>query len=419
MKKILVLISISFLVMAFAITPYPIDGYERTGIKRLKRLELIQSGELKDATALPLGALKSWEAISLNLASRKDDSLETFFHVDHGLQREIGGMFRGLDRSYSIAVLDISNPDSTRYAQRNETLGYQPGSVGKLAVLNALFHQLSKIYPDSFEQRIELLKNKSVKAGVWGLTDEHTVPIFNIEKNTLVKRQVIASDVFSLFEWADHMLSVSNNGAASIVWREALLMSVFCEKYPELTKEEADAYFKETPKKLLTDMANDIVNLPLRQLGITHEEWRLGSFFTGGANTYVGDKGGSIGTPLGLMKFLVQLEQGKVIDEASSLEMKRLMYMTDRRIRYAQSPSLKEAAVYFKSGSLYKCDRSKGEECGKYMGNVMNYMNSIIIVEHPDNCKYIVALMSNVLRKNSASDHMYLANLIDRAIRKG
>ncbi|TLF47017.1 serine hydrolase [Maribacter aurantiacus] len=419
MEKIVALVSICFLVMAFTVSPYPIDGYERTGIKRLKRLELIQSGELKDASTIPLGALKSWEEISLNLASRKEDSLGSFFQVDDGLQREIGGLFRGLDRSYSIAVLDISNPDSTRYAQRNETLGYQPGSVGKLAVLNALFTQLAKIYPDSFEQRIELLKNKSVKAGVWGLTDEHTVPIFNIEKNTLVKRQVIASDVFTLFEWADHMLSVSNNGAASIVWREALLMSVFCEKYPELTQEEADAYFKETPKKLLTDMANDIVNLPLRQLGITHEEWRLGSFFTGGANTYVGDKGGSIGTPLGLMKFLVQLEQGKVIDEASSLEMKRLMYMTDRRIRYAQSPSLKEAAVYFKSGSLYKCDRSKGEECGKYMGNVMNYMNSIIIVEHPDNCKYIVALMSNVLRKNSASDHMYLANLIDRAIRKG
>ncbi|RRQ50609.1 hypothetical protein DZC72_08770 [Maribacter algicola] len=419
MKKIVALASICFLVMAFTVSPYPIDGYERTGIKRLKRLELIQSGELKDAATIPLGALKSWEEISLNLASRKEDSLGSFFQVDDGLQREIGGLFRGLDRSYSIAVLDISNPDSTRYAQRNETLGYQPGSVGKLAVLNALFTQLAKIYPDSFEQRIELLKNKSVKSGVWGLTDEHTVPIFNIEKNTLVKRQVIASDVFTLFEWADHMLSVSNNGAASIVWREALLMSVFCEKYPELTQEEADAYFKETPKKLLTDMANDIVNLPLRQLGITHEEWRLGSFFTGGANTYVGDKGGSIGTPLGLMKFLVQLEQGKVIDEASSLEMKRLMYMTDRRIRYAQSPSLKEAAVYFKSGSLYKCDRSKGEECGKYMGNVMNYMNSIIIVEHPDNCKYIVALMSNVLRKNSASDHMYLANLIDKAIRKG
>ena len=118
------------------------------------------------------------------------------------------------------------------------------------------------------------------------------------------------------------------------------------------------------------------------------------------------------------MKFLVQLEQGKVVDEASSLEMKRLMYMTDRRIRYAQSPALKEAAVYFKSGSLYKCDRSNGEACGKYMGNVTNFMNSVIIVEHPDNCRYMVVLMTNVLRKNSASDHMYLAGNIDKIIRK-
>ncbi|MGB7393409.1 MAG: serine hydrolase, partial [Pricia sp.] len=251
-----------------------------------------------------------------------------------------------------------------------------------------------------------------------GLTDEHTIPIYNIEKNTLVKRQVVASDVFSLFEWADHMLSVSNNGAASIVWREVLLMAAFGEEYPELTEEQAAEYFKTTPKKELTDLGNDVVNLPLRDLGITADEWRLGSFFTRGANTYVGDKGGSIGTPLGLMKFLVQLEQGNVIDKESSLEMKRLMYMTDKRIRYAQSPALKEAAVYFKSGSLYKCDRSKGEECGKYMGNVINYMNSVAIVEHPNNCRYMVVLMTNVLRKNSASDHMYLAGSIDKLIRK-
>ena len=339
--------------------------------------------------------------------------------VNEDFQKEINALFRGLDKSYSLTVLDISDPKNVRYAERNETAGYQPGSVGKLAVLNGLFTQLAKIYPDSFEQRTELLKNKSVKAGVWGLTDEHTIPIFNIEKNTLVKRQVIASDVFTLYEWTDHMLSVSNNGAASIVWREVLLMAAFGDKYPDLTPEEADTYFKETPKKELTDLGNDVVNLPLRDLGITADEWRLGSFFTRGANTYVGDKGGSIGSPQGLMKFLVQLEQGNVVDEASSLEMKRLMYMTDRRIRYAQSPVLKEAAVYFKSGSLYKCDRSKGEACGKYMGNVTNFMNSVIIVEHPNNCRYMVVLMTNVLRKNSASDHMYLAGNIDKIIRKG
>ncbi|WP_282074483.1 serine hydrolase [Maribacter aquivivus] len=420
MKKIIVLLIVVLSASAFTTYKYyPIDGYERTGIKRLKRLELIKSGELKDATALPAGALKSYSDIQLNLLSRKSDSAMGLMQVNEDFQKEISALFRGLDKSYSLTVLDISDPENVRYAERNETAGYQPGSVGKLAVLVGLFTQLEKIYPDSFEKRTELLKNKSVKAGVWGLTDEHTIPIYNIEKNTLVKRQVIASDVFSLYEWADHMLSVSNNGAASIVWREVLLMAAFGEKYPDLTQEETDAYFKETPRKDLTDLSNDVVNLPLRDLGITSDEWRLGSFFTRGANTYVGDKGGSIGSPQGLMKFLVQLEQGKVVDEDSSLEMKRLMYMTDRRIRYAQSPVLKEAAVYFKSGSLYKCDRSKGEACGKYMGNVTNFMNSVIIVEHPDNCRYMVVLMTNVLRKNSASDHMYLAGNIDKIIRKG
>ncbi len=413
------LLTLPLLFVLLSVLLYPIDGYERTGIKRLKRLELIQLGELKTTTPLPSGALRSWKDISLNLRSLDTDSLSTFFNEDAQLQKEISGLFRGLDKSYSLSVIDISDPSKVRYAHRNETLGYQPGSVGKLAVLVAIFTQLEKIYPDSWENRIALLRNKSVASGVWGLTDEHTVPIYNLEKNTLVKRQVIASDIFTLYEWVDHMLSVSNNGAASIVWREAMLMAAFGSSYPDLTEEQALAYFKETPKKELTDLGNDVVNLPLRALGITTDEWRLGSFFTRGANTYVGDKGGSIGTPLGLMKFLVKLEQGNVVDEASSLEMKRLMYMTDRRIRYAQSPALKEAAVYFKSGSLYKCDRSKGEPCGKYEGNVQNFMNSVIIVEHPDNCKYMVVLMSNVLRKNSASDHMYLASSIDKVIRKG
>ncbi|MFT6796381.1 MAG: hypothetical protein ACJART_001522 [Maribacter sp.] len=419
MKKYILLLLVLILGSAFTTyTYYPIDGYEQTGIKRLKRLELIKNGEIKDATTLPVGAMKSWSDIKLNLLDRKADSAIGLMQVDAEFQKEINALFRGLDKSYSLTVLDISDINNIRYAERNETAGYQPGSVGKLAVLNGLFVQLAKIYPDSWEKRTALLKNKSVKAGTWGLTDEHTIPIYNIEKNTLVKRQVIANDVFTLYEWADHMLSVSNNGAASIVWREVLLMAAFGAEYPELTQEQTDAYFKETPRKELTDLGNDVVNLPLRDLGITADEWRLGSFFTRGANTFVGDKGGSIGSPQGMMKFLVQLEQGKVVDAQSSLEMKRLMYMTDRRIRYAQAPALKEAAVYFKSGSLYKCDPSKGEGCGKYMGNVTNFMNSVAIVEHPDNCNYMVVLMTNVLRKNSASDHMFLAGNIDKIIRK-
>tara|TARA_R110002074_G_scaffold224495_1_gene395865 strand:- start:103636 stop:104910 length:1275 start_codon:yes stop_codon:yes gene_type:complete len=419
MKKIAYLLAFVFIASAFTTaTIYPIDGYEYTGIKRLKRLERIKNGEIKDNTVIPPGAMKSMLDIQLNLLTNVEDSVGYFLKPNEKFQKEINALFGSLSKNYSISVLDITNLDSIRYAEKNPLAGYQPGSVGKIAVLVALFEQLANIYPDSYEDRVALLKSKHVKSGVWGLTDTHTVPIYDVEKNVLVKRQVIASDVFSLFEWADHMMSVSNNGAASIVWREALLMAAFGDKYPALTEEEALNYFKTTPKKELTDLGNDVVNLPLRKLGISSDEWRLGSFFTGGANTYVGDKGGSTGTTRGLMKFLVQMEQGKVVDTKSSLEMKRLMYMTDRRIRYAQSPSLKEAAVYFKSGSLYKCDRSKGEACGKYMGNVTNYMNSVAIVEHTDNTCYMVVLMSNVLRKNSASDHMALASSIDKIIRK-
>ncbi|MCM4169014.1 hypothetical protein KCTC52924_00222 [Arenibacter antarcticus] len=419
MRKYIVYPFLILICSAFTVVHYyPIDGYERTGIKRLKYLELVKNGEIKSTSTLPKGALKSYEDIKLNLLAKKDDSLGSILTIDDNFQKEINGLFRGLDKSYSLAVVDISDVNQIRYAHRNETAGYQPGSVGKLAVLVALFDQLAKIYPNSFEKRLDLLRSKSVKSGVWGLTDAHTIPIFNIETNKLIKRQVVTSDVFTLFEWADHMMSVSNNGAASIVWREALLMSAFGPAYPELSQEEADAYFNNTPRKELTDLSNDIVNLPLRSLDISANEWRLGSFFTSGANKYVGDKGGSIGSTLGLMKFLIQLEQGKVIDEASSLEMKRLMYMTDRRIRYAQSPTLKEAGVYFKSGSLYQCNKTSGEPCGKYMGNISNFMNSVAIVEHPDNCTYMVVLMTNVLRKNSATDHMTLASSIDKIIKK-
>jgi hypothetical protein len=396
---------------------YPIDGYQYSGIKRLKHLQLSISGDLPSVN-LPPGAFKSINDIKLNLITQNSKGLDEILVEDEALQKKINTIFPRLDKSYSVSILDITNPENLRYAQQNETRGYQPGSVGKLIVVTALFDQLAKIYPDDYAKRVALLKDKIVKGGNWVLTDEHTIPVFYTETNKLVKRQAVASDVFSLFEWADHALSVSNNGAASVVWREALLMAAFGEKYPTMTQEDADDYFKNNPKSEITDLAINVVNQPLRGLGITQDEWRLGTFFTRGVNPYVGSKGGSIGSPLGLMKWMVQLEQGNIVDESSSLEIKRLIYMTDRRIRYAQAPELREAAVYFKSGSLYKCDRTTGEECGKYKGNVYNYMNSVAIVEHPDGTKYMVCLMTNVLRKNSAGDHLALASRIDRTVKE-
>ncbi|MEZ5040477.1 MAG: serine hydrolase [Saprospiraceae bacterium] len=419
MKNKTYLLVFLFLIGGYAETmAYPIDGYLLTGIRRLLRLELIQKGEIKD-TPLILGAQKSINDIKLNLyQTAKGDSLQQLPVVDPDLQKTLNAFFPNLHESYSIALMDITPNKPIRYASRQEMRGFQPGSVGKLAVITSLFCELETLFPDSFEQRRQLLKTRMVKAGKWGVYDEHTVPFYDPETRKLVKRQVTEKDIFSLYEWADHMLSVSNNGAASIVWREAILMRVFGAKYLTLTEPEAEAYFSSTPKAELSDIAISVVNEPLRSLGIEEDEWRLGTMFTRGATGIIPGKGGSLGTPQGLMKWMVALERGMITDYSTSLEIKRLMYMTDRRIRYAGNASLKEAAVYFKSGSLYKCKPEEGYQCAKYMGNVENYMNSVAIIEQPDSTTYFVALMTNVLKKNSNIDHSALAAKVDQLIRK-
>ncbi|WGD34300.1 serine hydrolase [Olleya sp. YS] len=408
---ILVVITLSF---SFTTKPYPIDGYESTGIKRLYQIRKMQLDSVK-YNRIPYGAYLGLKDIKLNLTS-VNDSINQLLVEDKDFAKDMNRLFPG--SGYSASIMDMSNPDKLRYAAYNENAGYQPGSVGKLAVLLAVMDQMAKICPDSWEDRTMYLRDIRVSARYWGTGDHHTIPIYDIEKDKLTKRQVVASDEFSLYEWLDHMVSVSNNGAASVMYREAMLMAAFGQDYINLTETAAEQYFKDTPRDSLTNLAHSVVNDPLRQLGISEDDWRLGGMFTREPGKYVGRKGGSIGTPKGLMKFLVQLEQGKVVDEKSSLEMKRLMYSTDRRIRYARSSRLDSAAVYFKSGSFYKCDRNKDPNCRAYAGNVFNYMNSVIIVEHPNNVKYIVCLMTNVLNKNSAGAHMYLASKIDDIINK-
>ena len=75
-----------------------------------------------------------------------------------------------------------------------------------------------------------------------------------LETQKFHKAVVKESDTCSLYEWADHMISVSNNAAASIVWKEALLMRAFGSNYPPTTEEEAE-FFSNTPKSELTAMA--------------------------------------------------------------------------------------------------------------------------------------------------------------------
>ena len=419
MKSYKLLLAVCLTLTLAVFVPWrPADGYpilggvENTGIRRLVRLERMDSAQL--VRTLPYGGRHGVEWIRLNLMDRPIDS--NLIERSASLEEELEELIPNRGRAYSLAIMDITPGREPRYLERNATLGYQPGSVGKLAVITALMCELENVYVDDVQARWDLLKNKVVKANQFGVYDHHTIPDYDPETERYSRPRVNVDHEFSVYEWADHMLSVSNNGAASIVWREAILMRVFGPDYPGLTQEQADEYFRTTPRERLRDIGEDVVNGPLRALGIGHEEWRLGTMFTRGASGIVPPKGGSIGTPRGLMKWMVALESGKITDPASSLEIKRLMYMTDRRIRYAHAPVLDSAAVYFKSGSLYGC--RAGTSCGKYRGNRMNYMNSLCIVEQPDGTRYMVALETNVLGRNSAYDHQLLATRIDRLIRR-
>lgn len=392
---------------------YPLPGgLERTNIRRLLRLERMDSAKL--VKTLPYGARHGVPYVRLNLMDRPVDS--NLIERDKTLEEEIEDLIPNRGRAYSLAVMDVTPGREPRYLERNATLGYQPGSVGKLAVITALMCELENVYVDSVGKRWELLRDRVVKGGPFAVYDHHTIPEYDPETGHYSRPRVNQQHEFSLYEWADHMLSVSNNGAASVVWREAILMRVFGPRYPQLTAQEATDYFENTPRRELSDIANSVVNEPLRHLGIGHDEWRLGTMFTRGASAIVPPQGGSTGSPRGLMKWLTALESGNIVDPPSSLEIKRLLYMTDRRIRYAHASVLDSAAVYFKSGSLYGC--KPGTTCGKYKGNRMNYMNSVAIVEQPEGTRYLVALMTNVLSRNSAYDHQLLAKRIDRLLRE-
>lgn len=414
MTKLLCTLASVLALVATSPRPYPIDGFEYTGIRRLLRTQAIVAGKLP-GTKPPPGALKSIHDIKLTLAGREEQPVE-LPEEDAALGSELRKLFAGKDPNYSVALMDISPGRPLRTAFYHPSVQYQPGSVGKLAIVAGIFSELKRIFPKDVERRRELLKTHMVVAGPWVRSNHHTVPVYDPQTGDYASRSVRESDVFSLYEWLDHAVSASSNAAASVLWKEAVLMRAFGSAYPPSPDDEA-AYFKNTSKSVVGDIAISVVNDPLRAIGISEEDWRLGTLFTSYGQSAIPAPGKSWGTPKGLLTYLLRIEEGRIVDAWSSLEIKRLMYQTARRIRYAAAPELSNAALYFKSGSLYKCKKEPGEDCGQYRGNAYNYMNSVVTVETKDGRVYMVALMSNVLGVNSAYEHLTLATGIEKLMR--
>jgi hypothetical protein len=198
-----------------------------------------------------------------------------------------------------------------------------------------------------------------------------------------------------------------------------MLLVHFGQAYP-VGAVQAQQFFKSTPRKELSALLVRALQDPVVRNGLDLEQLRQGSFFTRQGKRLVPGST-SYASPQELLRWLIKLEQGKLVDAFSSREIKRLLYMTQRRIRYASSPALSKSAVYFKSGSLYKCKPETDFKCRKYQGNVKNMLNSVAIVESPAADRqlyYMVVVMSDVLRKNSAVVHQTLATRIHRMLEK-
>jgi hypothetical protein len=396
------------------VNAYPLDGYAETGIRRVEPTRLANAGLIAGGKQPP-GALLPTAQVDLRLIDHKDLELPA---PDPAFTREILSLLGNNAGSYGVAVLDITDPAHPRYAEHRGDQRQNIGSVGKLVVALALFQALADTWPDNLAKRRQVLRETIVTADGFSHTDHHTIRLYDVATKKLSRRALRDGDRGSLWEYLDWALSASSNSAAAMAMREVMLLRHYGRNYPP-SEQEIQRFFRETPRQELTELFRHTFYDPVTRNGLDLELLRQGSFFTAEGKKRVPGAGSSYGTARELMRYILRMEQGRLVDEFSSREIKRLLYMTERRIRYASSPALKDAAVYFKSGSLYECKQEEGFKCGKYMGNVRNYMNSVAIVESPAGnyrLDYMVTLISNVLRKNSAVDHQTLATRIHRLI---
>jgi hypothetical protein len=399
---------------------YPLDGFEETGIRRVEGSRLAHEG-LAEGGKQPKGALLSTAQVDLRLLDHRDLELPP---PDPEFTAAVVALLGENASRYGIAVLDITNPDQPRFAEHHGSLKQNVGSVGKLLVALSLFQSLADAWPDDLAKRQQVLRDSRVVADNFSVSDHHTIRLFDVETRNLTRRPLAMGDEGSLWEYLDWMLSVSSNSAAAMVMREAMLLEHFSQAYP-VTEAQIRDFFRDTPAGELTRLFQRTFWDPVTRNGMDLGQIRQGSFFTAQGKRNVAGGGNSYATARSLMQFMLSMEKGHLVDEWSSRQIKRLLYMTERRIRYASSPALENAAVYFKSGSLFQCQPEEGFQCKPYHGNVINYMNSVAMVEEhvdgingPVTLDYIVVVISNVLRKNSAVDHQTLATGMHHLIRQ-
>ncbi len=414
MRSIIPSLALALFLVPVGAGAYPTDEGERTQIRRLGWQQRIDAGTARGRKLAP-GA--KWPGSSVRLRMReagKEFDVTPETKKDAKLQAGLEQLLkRESFRDYHVAILDITDPAKPRYAGVAEQVEQTPGSVAKVLVAAGMLRALAQRFPDDIPAREAFLREVEVDADAWLMPNSHEVPVISGEQTSV--RAVKLGDRFTLWEWMDHAISPSSNAAGTLVWREATLLSLLGQDYPP-KKRDAEL-FKKWDRSQFTEAVFRTVDLPQSEAGLDPAAFRLRTFFTKGAGKYI-KSGGSGTSPLALLRWMLRVEQGRMVDEFSSLELKKLMYLTRRRVRYADTPVLKEAAIYFKSGSFFQCVPEKDYVCIQYRGNKINVLNGLVEVETtgPEPKAYIVAVMSNELRKNAALDHGRLATGIHALI---
>lgn len=391
---------------------YPLNDFERTGIARLEGYYYslnTPSGESNIAPGARLAADEIYPRLSAT--SYGLPRADSRFSAE--LREALGSDASG----YSVALLDISDPEKPLLAEINAERQVTPASVGKVLAAYALLAELAELYPYRVPEREKILRETLISADEFIRSDQHVVPFWKKAAGRLSFRPLREGDRANLWSYLDWMLSASSNAAASTVLKQLLLLRRFGRDYP-VDQERAAAFLANTDKNSLSRLLREALTEPLRRAGFEPGRFRQGSFFTRWAKKQIPGSG-STANVRDWVKFLLQLEQGALTDFFTSRELKRLLYITQKRSRYASAPELRDAAVYFKSGSWYACREERGFSCGKFRGNVRNIMNAVAIVESPaanPRLHYIVAISSNILKKNSAEAHRRAAGRIHELV---
>ncbi len=394
-----------------AASAYPLDGAEATGIPRLAAYEEVLKGAVRGPQIAP-GAQYPGARIELALAGQGDFQIPA---PDPALSRRLASLAGGDAGAYGIALLDLTDPQHPVYAEHNPQLKLNPGSVGKIIVLLGWLQTLADVHPDDVDARRRVLRETLMTSDSWMGEDEHTVPVWKPGDKAVTNRVIRHGDTWNVYTYLDHMISKSSNAAAALLQRELLLLERFGKEYP-VDEARAKEYLAKTPRPDLVKSLFRVTQDPITRSGLDLATLRQGGFFSRTGKARVPGTS-SYATARSLMEYLVQMEKGRLVDPFSSLETKRILYSTDRRIRYASAPALADSAVFFKSGSFYDCGGGDCPKSLKYKGTLKNYMNSLIVVETPDRevpLRYYVTLLSNVLGRNSAVVHQTMGTRIHR-----